>query len=370
MKYVREFEGLRGLMAIWVLLGHWASTVEAPFWLFKEKLLNYDAVVVFIMLSGFAITALLDKKPEPYGLYIQRRMLRIFPVYLLFLGVSILAAPLALETWANSPDGSMKAARIGIAADTLTYWPYQLAAHIPALHGLIPPRLLPSTDFAFLGQGWSISLEWQFYLIAPVLLTLLLNPWTRRKVGTAICATLVLVVLSHRMPMGFIGGTLHEFIIGMGSYYFMKGRAIPGSIASRIPILEAWLAIVLLCLFMSPVESIPYMLWASVLAGVIASRENSGKAGKALSDTLLSKPLQWIGKMAYSVYLSHMLVIVLGLNILEKLDIRDSLTQASLLLTFVLPVTLAVSWISYNFVELPFHNIGRRLGTTQVPATT
>ena len=74
--------------------------------------------------------------------------------------------------------------------------------------------------------------------------------------------------------------------------------------------------------------------------------------------------------MAYSVYLSHMLVIVLGLNILEKLDIRDSLTQASLLLAFVLPVTLAISWISYNFVELPFHNIGRRLGTTQVPATT
>jgi peptidoglycan/LPS O-acetylase OafA/YrhL len=36
MKYVKEFDGLRGLMAVWVLLGYWASTIETSFKLFKS----------------------------------------------------------------------------------------------------------------------------------------------------------------------------------------------------------------------------------------------------------------------------------------------------------------------------------------------
>ena len=54
MKYVKEFEGLRGLMALWVVIGHWATSVPLSFAPLPPKLYNAYAVDVFIMLSGFA----------------------------------------------------------------------------------------------------------------------------------------------------------------------------------------------------------------------------------------------------------------------------------------------------------------------------
>lgn len=64
-----------------------------------------------------------------------------------------------------------------------------ILAHIPLIHGLIPPSALPDAAAAFLGRAWSISTEWQFYLIAPQAVAALLYHyveapaigWARRK---------------------------------------------------------------------------------------------------------------------------------------------------------------------------------------------
>ena len=37
------------------------------------------------------------------------------------------------------------------------------------LHGIVPETILPRSSIALLGPAWSISLEWQFYLVAPLL---------------------------------------------------------------------------------------------------------------------------------------------------------------------------------------------------------
>ena len=362
MKYVNEFDGLRGLMAVWVLLGHWASTVEASSRLFKSALFNHEAVTVFVILSGFAIAAMNDKKKDGYVLYIQRRVLRIFPVYLLFFLASVLVAPAALETWIAAPDGSMKDVRVQIASDTLVYWPYHLAAHIPALHGLIPPRLLPSTDTAFLGQAWSISLEWQFYLVAPAMIALMIGKWPAAKVAVILVSVSVAMIVSRWMPGGFIGRSLHDFIIGICSYYFLKQRTLGTSTFQAVPVLQAWLAIVTVGLLASPIGALPYIIWATTIAAIVAFRENRSGAPEWLCLLLLSRPFQWVGRMAYSVYLSHMLVLIAGLNLLAALNIESKVIYAIALLAFVLFGTLVVSFASYRLVEMPFHNLGRRLG--------
>ena len=368
MKYVKEFDGLRGLMALWVLLGHWASTIEAPFGLFKSALFNHEAVTVFIILSGFAIAAMIDKKKEGYVLYIQRRVLRIFPVYLFFLLVSVLVAPAALETWTAAPDGSMKEVRVQIASDTLAYWPYHLAAHLPALHGLVPPRLLPSTDTAFLGQAWSISLEWQFYMVAPIMIALMIGKWPVAKVAVILMSALVIAIVFRWMPAGFIGRSLFDFIIGIGSYYFLKQRALGAGSFQAVPLLQAWLAIVTVGMLATPIGALPYIIWATTIAAIAAFRENKTGAPEWLCRILLSGPFQWVGRMAYSVYLSHMLVLVAGLILLAALNIESNIIYATALLAFVLIGTLVVSFASYRLVEMPFHNLGRRLGPKALPA--
>jgi peptidoglycan/LPS O-acetylase OafA/YrhL len=52
------------------------------------------AVNVFMIMSGFVIAKLLADKNESYRLFITRRFLRIYPVFLVALAVAILARPL------------------------------------------------------------------------------------------------------------------------------------------------------------------------------------------------------------------------------------------------------------------------------------
>lgn len=359
MKYIRELEGLRGLMAWWVVIGHWSTTAPIPHFIGKTKLYNGYAVDVFVILSGFAIAALIDKRPERFGMYITRRFLRIFPVYLFFLVISALLAPLALQTWQAAPAGYMQDNRIRIATDSLTYfWPH-LWAHLAAVQGLIPDRFLPSTDYAFLGQAWSISLEWQFYLIAPFMIA-----WARpsaplgRMVWLLFVAA-VCVALSRFMPAGFLGTHLHKFLIGIFSFAFLKTR-FEGNPALQFPMLPFAVFGVPFLLFLKTPATLPYMIWIMMMVTIVIAREQEKGPFAAASRAFTHPFALKMGNMAYSVYLSHMLVIVGALNLLERLNLGNvALSVALLVLTLI--GTLIISTLTYRLIEKPFHEFGRSL---------
>ncbi|MFZ2619591.1 MAG: acyltransferase [Alphaproteobacteria bacterium] len=363
MKYIKELEGLRGLMALWVLVGHWSTTVALSHPLIHMKLHNY-AVNVFIIISGFAIAALLDKRPESYRMYIIRRFFRIFPVYLLFLFLSVLAAPWALEIWQHAPEGIMKAVRIAIASNTITYWGAHLLTHITALHGIVPNRFLPSTDYAFLGQAWSISMEWQFYLIAPVFIPLVLNVlqrqvWSTSQAVLMALGTLTIVGISTLMPSGFVGRNLHEFTLGMLSFYLLKQSHLHPQ--ARLKMAYACLLGIMVILFFKSVSTIPYLIWLSVMLSILVKDMPHAGIFTWGSRLLNAAPVQFLGRLSYSIYLSHMLVILVGLKLVESIAFTTPMHQALFLLAFVVPVTLVVSLMSYVVIEKPFHELGKRL---------
>ncbi|WP_275783780.1 acyltransferase family protein [Pararhizobium gei] len=362
VRYVREFEALRGVLAIWVVLGHvaTASALRGP--LIEAKLYNFHAVTVFILLSGFAIAALIDKKPETYRLYITRRAFRIFPVYLFYLALSVLLANFALETWAHAPDGVMQAARVTIAADTIAHWPWHLVAHIPALHGLVPPGLLPSTDYAFLGQAWSISLEWQYYLIAPFLIGILTTRMTALHLVLLLAGAAVVALILPKMPESFIGRWMPDFTLGIATFYFMKYREFQSHPLRAIPIVKIWALIIAGLLLQRSASMLPYLIWATVIMLVINAREQNNGIATVFSRVANAGPLQWIGGMAYSIYLSHMIVLILALRAVQATGINDPWPQAALLVGATLAGTLAISRLSYLFIELPFHQYGRSIG--------
>jgi len=368
MRYVKEFEALRGVLAIWVVVGHVATASAVHGRLIEAKLYNFYAVTVFILLSGFAIAALIDKKPESYGLYITRRAFRIFPVYLFYLALSVLLANLALETWVHAPAGAMQAARIKIATDTITYWPWHLAAHLPALHGLVPPHLLPSTDYAFLGQAWSISLEWQYYLIAPFFIALLTTSSNALRIVLLLCAVVVAFILP-RMPESFIGGWLLDFTLGIATFYFMKYREKDGHPVRLIPVVKVWALVLAGLLLQRSVSVLPYLIWATVIMLVICAREKEGGVAAFFSRAANARPLQWVGNMAYSVYLSHMIVLILVLRAVQALGINEPWPQFAVLVSATLVGTLVISRISYVVIELPFHRYGRNIGRSRQAVT-
>jgi peptidoglycan/LPS O-acetylase OafA/YrhL len=94
MERFRGIEGMRGWLALIVLLAHLVTatgfTSVVPGLAFLAPA-SGQAVTVFIIISGFVIAHLRLSRGEPYPLYIARRALRLYPVYLvcLLLGLAV-----------------------------------------------------------------------------------------------------------------------------------------------------------------------------------------------------------------------------------------------------------------------------------------
>jgi len=102
MQHIKIFDSLRGLMAFWVVLAHTFMTFDLFLPKSLGKVLNVAyAVEVFIILSGFVIFLLLDKKHESYRHFITRRFFRLFPVYWVLLIIAVLSLPAQQALWTN-----------------------------------------------------------------------------------------------------------------------------------------------------------------------------------------------------------------------------------------------------------------------------
>jgi peptidoglycan/LPS O-acetylase OafA/YrhL len=73
--------------------------------------------------------------------------------------------------------------------------------------------------------------------------------------------------------------------------------------------------------------------------------------------------------MAYSVYLSHMIVLILMLQAVQAIGIKEPWSQFAVLVSATLVGALVVSRISYVFIELPFHRYGRNIGQSRQAVT-
>lgn len=345
-------------MALWVLFGHWGAAIYLQIPHVPANFGNILAVDVFIILSGFAIATLIDRKSEPYRLYISRRILRIFPVYWFYLAISTLLAPISIQVWSMAAGGEARESRQTIAVEAVNHYWENLATHIPALHGIMPAKLIPLGEFAFLGQAWSISLEWQFYLIAPFAIAALLAATRKLTAALALAAVLLfLAVISRYFPAGFIGGYSVMFMIGIGTHYLLKWHGEKPRLGADAVAALAVIAI-LVAVLLRVHSAIAIAIWIAVVAGVLSYRTGIfGMVSKILSSPLIVA----FGKMSYSVYLSHMIALTLGMLVLEKAGISSPLPHAVLLLIITLCGTTAMSLFSYFRIEVPFQSLGKRL---------
>jgi len=359
--HVKAFDGLRGILALWVLLGHWGTAIAWPLEGVPANLWNDKAVHLFIILSGFAMAALIDRKQESYRVFILRRFLRIFPVYWLYLLLSIATIGLAYSVWSTPGPGVMQQTRATLAEGAIAhFWPH-IVAHVPALQALVPDWLLPNSPVAFLGQAWSISLEWQFYLVVPFAIAALMAGLKNWKIALALVACLLILgALSRLFPTGFIGGYSPLFAVGIGTYYFLAARNRGTPWASRTPVLPVAIVSAGFVLLAATPQSVAIAIWLALAAGV-AVADDGGSPLRPVVDALNLPRLQRLGRMSYSVYLSHMLVLTIVLYLLNRLGVSGGWMGAALLLLFTLTGTWALSTASYVLVEKPFQQLGQRL---------
>ncbi|MBS7542963.1 acyltransferase family protein [Ancylobacter oerskovii] len=343
-------EGLRGILALWAALNHMIaySGVAVPGWA-AQWLVNgaTHAVHVFMIISGFVITHLVLGKREAYVPYLCRRFLRLFPAFAVCVGLGWASYGWfihGLETFAGPSLVALYQGRAdAVAGAPVAYF----LAQMTMLHGMLPKEVLPYADGVFLGTGWSVSLEWQFYLVAPFVVAAL------GTVRGAVAVVALCVVLWTAAAGGLFGTFARDSLLFAATPYFLVG------IGSRLawPAIQgkagAGVALVLLAgaLAMLAPAAVALLVWAVFFPLLVTG------AGDAV---LCHPAMLWLGRISYSIYLLHIIVIGLVMGLAASLvpSMSSGMLLASMLAS--LPVIIAGSALLHRFVEVPGMAMGRR----------
>lgn len=364
-------EGLRGYLALIVIAYHLLSATNVAEHFGFDRygtLLGGGSVDVFIMISGFVMANLLIQRPEPWLPFITRRAFRIFPVYwvvLLFSGLAMFLRQdaFAFMTWADSPLFVDNIARhnadvAAVVADPAT----QILVHVGLLQSAVPAALVPNAPHAILVPAWSLSLEWQFYLVAPALVWLL-----RRHIG-ALClvlGTLLMVVAINKfgsldwISWASLPRYLPFFLVGMLTY--IATPSLRGLGGNAWPIAAGIFGLGLY--WNAPLSVVVWVAFAVLMTRKSGAETTVAMLDKAFAGAFESKWPAWLGQRSYSMYIVHYPLIWATSWAIHRLYPFTRLEALIATSIIVVPLTIILADLLYKFVEKPMIGVGRRVAS-------
>ena len=364
-------------MAWWVVIGHIANLtgVSALTPSYASPLWNGTvAVNVFIMLSGFVITHLQLSASRPtYGRYLTRRAFRLWPAYLLALIPMIALPALYAYPFVQLPWHSKHAEMVEAYNSVHANVEPHALLHLTMLHGLVPGEVLEHADSSLLSPAWSLSLEWQFYLVAPLLVALMVRS-QKWAVGLVVAsAGLTAIFFSQTILTwdfrSFLLISILYFAIGMFSRIYVreitaKLKTWP-SIALQIALVLVALAFVdgLTDFTLGRELAIWFIAMHAVGTEIGASRgcRKPDMVGSAALAFFSVRPLRHLGEISYSTYILHIPVICAWFWLFGRGDAGLSQNAAIAIgVTSIFPVYL-VSLASHRLLERPFMRFGARI---------
>ena len=285
--------------------------------------------------------------------FYRGRLIRIVPPYALVL----LLCYLVIGVLGHRPEhaSSFEVKQISPATS--------LGASLFYLHGLLfsgPPRLNP--------PGWSLEVEMQFYLVAPVLLLAYL---TLRRRQTRLVLGLVILAGSIALRLWLVEtyGEYGRFRWTLLNYFplFMLGILIADvtgagqeSPPERRPAADAVCLGSVLLLLLPGLSRHPTG-WPEYLAADVATLAaliglHYGATHGRFANRLLGlRALTIIGTACYSIYLTHVPLMHFAGGLLFRLVPVEAYPLAwSLGMLVLLPLALALGMVFHLLVERPF----------------
>ncbi|MEX0333076.1 acyltransferase family protein [Vibrio tubiashii] len=325
MEYRKDINALRALAVIAVVMYHFDSSLLAG---------GFIGVDIFFVISGYLMTRIIFSKLESerfclISFYLNRAR-RIIPP-LTFLCFSLLlfgflfVSPLNLEPLGKHVLSSL------IFISNITY--LQDGGYFDT-----------NNHLNWLLHTWSLSVEWQFYILYPILIFFVRKLLSEKYVKI----TLVMIFI-----ISYILSLMLTYLNPNFSYYNLITRTwemLAGGLAYLYPFkirkkgtfnFFGLSLIIFSCFFVSSED-----LWPGYLASIpvfgtylliISERKNSVIADNAI--------VSLIGKWSYSIYLWHWPLVILG----SFYDF-DNWTIIGI------SVSVILGGVSYNLIEKPPFN--------------
>ncbi len=363
---ITPLDSLRGVAALAVVLHHlWLLGAVQPIAPWQWRLLRYTPltiiiegrapVILFFVLSGFVLAHALMQAPTPYPIFIVRRIIRI---YLPFAAAILLSA----ACYALLDPGEPR---------PFSAWFGGLWRGGHTFSALIGHLGMPGTRRDDLDPVvWSLVHELRISALLPVLL------WAcRRRLGAMLVASVAVQWLVLPFCLDPLTGEPCRAWLscrpfwGTGaagsllvSAYFVCFFVLGIAIAVQRERLRAW--------FRDPrCKGLAAVVSLALLSGVAGAGDLGFGVGGALlivlaletgrlATALRRRPLPWLGRISYSLYLVHLpvfLASIYGVGPGLQPHWRPALLPA-------LPaLALIAAWLFYRMVEIPAQRLGRRL---------
>ncbi|MFG1695398.1 acyltransferase family protein [Nonomuraea sp. NPDC049309] len=366
-------DALRGIGALAVVAEHmlpWFLPSLRPYWFS----LGVYGILVFFLVSGYIIPASLERHGDVRAFWISR-FFRLYPLYL-----AVIAVVLALSWWAPVReavvrDGSAVAAHatmlldvvgIGGVADTMWTLSYEMVFYLVVTALFLTRGHERSGTWAIVfavaavlvglvASGAVFGGGWPAYVSCAVFVLGLTGVLTGRLRRLSACALGVMAVacllLSSRVP--WLGAAvLAVMFAGTAIYRWERGTgplwpvAVTGALVVIAPV---W-----------AIESGWWWVQADVWLTTILLAAATFAGGMALRGRRLPRILVWFGLISYSLYLVHH--PLLRYFVLFSGDLRgEPLAYQLVMSAAALALIIAVSAVTYRFVEKPMQDLGRRI---------
>ncbi|WP_051359720.1 acyltransferase family protein [Adhaeribacter aquaticus] len=297
---------------------------------------GFTGVDIFFVISGYLMSRIviksINKNEFNFKDYFEKRLKRIVPALLILILTITLIGFFVLfpeDYWLSQKN----AAGSVLFLSNILYW-------------RTSDYFAPSSDTNILLHTWSLSVEWQFYILYPIFLLILNKVFNRRAYYIVFFIGLTIIL--------FILSAIYTSINPTASFYLLPTRAwemMFGGIAyfseDLIKNIKwrkaiAWIGYTsLLACFLLLNTS---MVWPSVYTIfpvfatflVIIANYNEFKVVKHVS-------IQFIGKISYSLYLWHWPIYVIA----QYFGVQANLGSAAL---FTL-LSIVIGYISFTYIE-------------------
>lgn len=358
-------DGLRGIAALWVLVGH--ATILSG-WRSIPILTHAGfGVDLFILLSGFlmAFHYKLREPLEPWGSvatwrnFWLRRYFRIAPLYYV-----MLFAALVLGSYVFDQRAAIDAFN-GVAPQLKERYTDTSATNI-VMHTTFLFGFSPEYAFRTALPDWSIGLEMQFYLFFPFLmLTIQRFGWI---VGTILLAGISLAIVIG-LKVGGIAFPMPSFL-PLRLALFLAGMLFAAALGQDRGVAFKYLAIAILLLLTLDDGWLVTAGRICIAIGffVLLFPQHFGKSlvsrlGDQVARLFGTKPFYWLGELSYGVYLIHLLVLIpVAAQTIRVFGTSISPMERFLIVTAIsIPVVFGLAAAARSLVEVPGRNIGRRL---------
>ncbi len=345
-------DSVRGIAAMMVVVYHFIGWKWGDYTKYHVASLIFngsDAVSFFFVLSGFVLSYKYFHSDSQLNLprFTYKRILRLYPAFIITILLNFLY-------WnrAELMDGQV----IGVLKDIFLFDNKDLLLEFTMVRNM----------HKYYIPGWTLGVEMALSLLMPFLIMA-----GRKSVK----------ILWWFLPISFYLGSyismfIFHFVLGtLLSFYYKEATTFSWKTWKyknwNIPILIGT------CLFFSirhfdRISSFPvgyqhvadllkldFFHFTGLASAVILLWIISNKTAQKLLNT---KPLLFLGKISYSIYLMHWIFVVFVMDYWDKLInlFPNFYLGFGLLLLAVIIATILSATLLYNFVEKPFINIAKK----------